>query len=374
MPYGVWVSGLVTDCMGRAGVCGGRWVRLDKEATGLEPDRRGSALQGFMVDPKPCDLPLRQHTRGLGPALQFLSTMGSALPELGLRPSISNRDGDIEILGAARAVHRFVEAPGDGGTIRWHFVEAGEGEPVVLLHGVPDSWHMWHRQIAELAAGYRVLAIDLKGCGQTEKRPGDYRPAAVAEQLVALFDVLGLDRVNLVTHDLGSVVADYLGAGHPFRVRRYARGQQHLYHFNEELPSQETIFIDPLLGPLLRVPAVVVAAAYSRLSFHPILPSDLRRTVREWSYPGVGAGVSRYFHSSSLRGQWLDRRRGLMDNWRFPVLILQGEHDPIQPAEFYVGIQGTMPDGRVQFVDAGHFFVLENPHQAGRVIREFLGS
>jgi pimeloyl-ACP methyl ester carboxylesterase len=51
---------------------------------------------------------------------------------------------------------------------------------------------------------------------------------------------------------------------------------------------------------------------------------------------------------------------------------VQGEHDPRQPREFYEGIEGTMPDAIVAFVDAGHFFVLENPTQTTKIIRDFL--
>ncbi|MDG2308264.1 MAG: alpha/beta hydrolase [Candidatus Binatia bacterium] len=296
----------------------------------------------------------------------------NAMPLLGVGRPSPNEDGDVEILGTTRALHRFVEAPGDSGTIAWHFVEAGEGEPVVLLHGLPGSWFTWHRQIDDLARDHRVLAIDLKGYGQSQKTPGDYRPEGVAEQLVALFDVLGLDRVNLVAHDQGAVVADYLGAAHPFRVRRYVRGQQHLYHFNESLAQQQKLFADPVRGQILRAPALLVAALFAERSHHPVPSEDLRRTAREWSYPGIGTAVARYFQASSARQEWVDRRTRLMSDWRFPVLVLQGEHDPRQPREFYEDIEGTMPDAVVGFVDAGQYFVFENPQQTTRVIRDFL--
>jgi len=297
-----------------------------------------------------------------------------AMPLIGVRRASPNRDGDIEVVGTTRAVHRFVQAPGDGGTVCWHFVEAGEGEPVVFLHGFPDSWYAWHRQIEVLARDYRVIAVDLKGFGQSEKGPGDYRPEGVAEQLIALFDVLGLDRVNLVAHDRGAVVADYLGADHPFRVRHYARGQQHLYHFNDALAPQEEVFLDPVRAQLLRIPALLVAAIYGELCHHPVPVEDLRRTAVEWSHPGVGTAAARYFHSSSAKKEWVDRRARLMASWRFPVLVLQGEFDPRQPREFYEGIEGTMPDAAVAFLDAGHFFALENPEQTTRVLQAFLAA
>lgn len=64
---------------------------------------------------------------------------------------------------------------------------------VVFLHGIPDSWYLFHHQLNELAAYYHVLSVDLKGCGQSEKSPGDYRHVGVADQLVGLLDVLGIE-------------------------------------------------------------------------------------------------------------------------------------------------------------------------------------
>jgi len=143
-----------------------------------------------------------------------------------VQPRPDNRDGDVEVLDGVEMIHRFVEAPGDSELLRWHVVEAGSCEPVVFLHGLPESWFMWHRQMVALSATHRVIAPDLKGYGQSDKRTGDYRQEGVAEQLLALFDALGLDRFNLVAHDRGSVIADYLGANHPERVLRYVRGER----------------------------------------------------------------------------------------------------------------------------------------------------
>ena len=67
-------------------------------------------------------------------------------------------------------VHRFETAGG----IRWHWAEMGDGDPVVLLHGIPESWMCWKHQMPALATQFRVLAFDLKGYGRSEKADGDY--------------------------------------------------------------------------------------------------------------------------------------------------------------------------------------------------------
>ena len=191
-----------------------------------------------------------------------------------------NRDGQVEVVGHTEVVHRFVEADGDSETVRWHLVEAGRGEPVVFLHGLPESWFMWHRQIDALAATHRVIALDLKGYGQSDKKTGDYRQEGVAEQLLGLLNELDVERFNLVGHDRGSVIGDYLCANHPKRVLRYLRGEQHLVHYHPDLSPQELLFTDPARSGILGKPALIVVAAFTQLCTHPISDEDLTRTIQ----------------------------------------------------------------------------------------------
>jgi hypothetical protein len=66
-------------------------------------------------------------------------------------PRAADSDGAIEVFDRVEMTHHFVQAPAESETIIWHYVEAGKGEPVVLLHGIPDSWYLWHHQIAALS-------------------------------------------------------------------------------------------------------------------------------------------------------------------------------------------------------------------------------
>ena len=95
------------------------------------------------------------------------------LPETG--PATPNEDGEKEQLGAVTAVHRFVDAPGDSETVRWHFVESGDpsNPTVVFLHGVPDSWWQWHYALEHLSDRYHCVAIDLKVNGFLDKIRAD---------------------------------------------------------------------------------------------------------------------------------------------------------------------------------------------------------
>ncbi|HTZ16754.1 MAG TPA: alpha/beta hydrolase, partial [Mycobacterium sp.] len=308
---------------------------------------------------------------------QRVSTLLDQLPEP--VPPRTNSDGERERLGGATVAHRFVAAPGDSETVTWHYVEAGDpsAHTVVFLHGVPDSWWQWHYALEVLSDQYHCVAIDLKGYGQSDKRTGDYRQQGVASQLAALFDEIGFSEFALVTHDRGTPPGDHLVAMLGDRVTGYARGQQHLWHLHPSLHPQEQLFTSADARAVLTDAQRFVATAYTWLTARPVAASEILRTIEEFSHPGIAAAVPRYFHSSSFRQEWIDRRTRLIRSWAAPVLILQGAHDPLQPREFYTDpdvVRMLVPGSDVHLFDTGHFWPFEAPHESVDVIRSFLDS
>ncbi|MGB0573198.1 MAG: alpha/beta fold hydrolase [Alphaproteobacteria bacterium] len=272
-----------------------------------------------------------------------------------------NSDGENEDIGGLAVTHRFVEAPGESETVRWHFVEAGEGPVLLLMHGIPQSWCMWRPILPELAKHFRCIAIDLKGYGQSDKGRGDYRHEGVADQVIALLDTLGIDRFNLFSHDRGTVQADFIAAKQADRVIRFVRGSQHLIHFHPDLAPQELMFTDLETRGILQDPVKVFEWGFGRLCKYPIAKPDVIRAIQEFSRPGTGLAVERYFQSSTFRKDWIDRRTRLIPAWTAPMLILQGSDEPPMPVENYEGLEEYLPDARVDLVDGGHFYVEENP-------------
>jgi pimeloyl-ACP methyl ester carboxylesterase len=294
-------------------------------------------------------------------------------------PAKINTDGEPERLGDTTVVHRFVAAPGDSETVTWHYVEAGDpsNPTVVFLHGVPDSWWQWHYALELLSDKYHCVAIDLKGYGQSDKRTGDYRQQGIADQLQALLDTIGISEFALVTHDRGTPPGDHLVSALGDRVIGYARGQQHLWHLHPSLHPQEQLFTS-LDGPALLADAPrFVATAYTWLTDRPVATEDIVRTIEEFSHTGIARAVPRYFHSSSFRQEWIDRRTKLIGSWTAPVLVLQGTLDPVQPHEFYTDpdVVNMLPAGsRVHLFDTGHFWPFEAPLETVDVLRAFLDS
>ena len=111
----------------------------------------------------------------------------------------------------------------DLGDVRLHYVTAGEGPAVVLLHGWPQTWYMWRGIIPGLAAHYRVIAPDLRGLGDSSRPAGGYDKKTIAHDVWRLVNgVLGEKRLFVVGHDWGGPTAYALAAQHRDAVRRVA--------------------------------------------------------------------------------------------------------------------------------------------------------
>jgi pimeloyl-ACP methyl ester carboxylesterase len=111
----------------------------------------------------------------------------------------------------------------DLGDVRVHYVTAGTGPAVVLLHGWPQTWYMWREIIPGLATRYRVIAPDLRGLGDSSRPAGDYDKKTLANDVWrVVHEVLGEQRLFVVGHDWGGPTAFALAAQHREAVRRVA--------------------------------------------------------------------------------------------------------------------------------------------------------
>jgi pimeloyl-ACP methyl ester carboxylesterase len=104
--------------------------------------------------------------------------------------------------------------------IQLHYVIGGEGDPVVLLHGWPETWYAWHKVMPALAKNYTVIAPDLRGLGDSSKPLTGYDGKTVAEDIYQLVTQLGFEKIFLVGHDIGSFVVYPYAAEHPSDVMR----------------------------------------------------------------------------------------------------------------------------------------------------------
>ena len=101
-----------------------------------------------------------------------------------------------------------------------HFVERGQGAPVLLIHGFNLDWHTWTRNIDALAAHFKVYAPDLWGQGYSTREPMDYGYALFSEQIRMFMDALGIEKASLVGHSMGGGTSIVFPLSHRERVEK----------------------------------------------------------------------------------------------------------------------------------------------------------
>jgi pimeloyl-ACP methyl ester carboxylesterase len=263
--------------------------------------------------------------------------------------------------------HRTVRVRG----LEMHVAEAGEGEPLVLLHGWPQHWYMWRRLIPGLAERYRVIAPDLPGLGWSEAPSSGYEKETLGGDVLALLDALGLERVRLAGHDWGGFIGFLLCLYHPERVERFLA--LNITHPWSRLGARAlprfwymAVLASPVLGPavLRRAPGfvkrVLTGGGGHGEGFteaeHDAFAEVLRRPE--------GARASQGYYRSFLLKEILPIMRGRYRDERLevPTLLLFGEEDFAIPAEALEGYESHAEDMRVELVPGvGHFIAEQAP-------------
>lgn len=123
----------------------------------------------------------------------------------------------LDVPGGKQVTHRDVAANG----ARFHIAEMGDGPLVLLLHGFPQFWWTWRHQLVALSdAGFRAVAMDLRGIGGSDRTPRGYDPANLALDITGVVRSLGEPDAALVGHDLGGYLAWTAAVMRPKLVRR----------------------------------------------------------------------------------------------------------------------------------------------------------
>jgi pimeloyl-ACP methyl ester carboxylesterase len=132
----------------------------------------------------------------------------------------------------------------DVGALRLHAVVGGEGPPLLLVHGWPQTWYAWRLLMPTLARDFEVIAVDQRGIGLSDKPKDGYDTATLANDLVALMDALGHRRFAVYGTDTGMPIAYALAADHPDRVERLAVSEAPLPGISPSPP----LFLPPALN------------------------------------------------------------------------------------------------------------------------------
>lgn len=267
--------------------------------------------------------------------------------------------------------------------IRMHYVTAGDGEPLVLLHGWPQTWYEWREVLPALAEKFCVIAPDLRGLGDTSGPQNGYDSATIANDVWELVNVkLGHQQIFLAGHDWGGPVAFSLAAHHRNAVRRLAiidvsipgDGQanisqggkrwHHGLHQTVDMPEQ---LIEGREHVYLGWFYENYGARRDAIS-----PDAVREYLRVYSRPGALRAGFEYYRNiptDIAQNEALLKRDGKL---AMPVLALGGAQSWGRGMEAAESCRRVAHDVRSGVVEgAGHWIPEEQPQELARLLLEF---
>lgn len=244
------------------------------------------------------------------------------------------------------------------GGARVRYVDTGRGPAVVLLHGFASSLETWDTVVPALAKDHRVIALDLKGFGWTDRPEGDYSAQAEAQLVFALLDARGVDRVAVVAHSWGASIALAMALQAPERVTRVALYDAWVYE--EQLPTffhlSRTSGVGEALFALFydeRTDEKLEHAFFDKDRIPQALVEAVDRALER---PGTKAAAL-----AAVRGQ--DRfavQQKRYGEVRQPALLLWGREDEVTLVDFGERLARDLAHARLEvYPRCGHFPMLE---------------
>src|SRR5262249_36834056 len=230
------------------------------------------------------------------------------------------------------------EGYADVGDVTLHYVEAGDGPLVVLLHGFPEFWFGWRLQIARLAeAGFRVVAPDMRGYNLSSRPRGiaAYGADKVADDIHGLIKELGYESATLVGHDWGGTVAWTTAMNHPEVVDRLVildaahprKLQKGLFKPRQLLRSWYFFFFTlPWLPErIARARRFRFFQRFLRDARPAYTQEEMDRYIEAWSQPGALTGMIDYYRNSVLTPPW--KAWSAIRTIAAPTLVIWGQRD-----------------------------------------------
>jgi pimeloyl-ACP methyl ester carboxylesterase len=267
--------------------------------------------------------------------------------------------------------------------INLHYVMEGQGEPIVLLHGWPQTWYAWRHLIPILAQHFTVLAPDLRGLGESDKPETGYDNHTVADDIYQLIKQLELSPICLVGHDIAAPIAYACAALYPDAVQRLVvldgtipgLTPEKAFQFSPNQPTWQFIF-----HAVPNLPEQLVAGReqlYLSWFFtqkadrqDAITPDDLNEYVRQYSKPGAMKAGFEYYRSFFENAT--QNREHAKTKLKMPVLALGGEHSTgMLMLKMMQAVAENVQGGVVK--ECGHYIAEERPDYLIEQLLLFLG-
>jgi pimeloyl-ACP methyl ester carboxylesterase len=250
----------------------------------------------------------------------------------------------------------------------------GSGKPLLLIAGLGyDRW-MWHKMVPGLAAHFQVITFDNRGVGGTDKPPGPYTAEMLAEDTAGLLAALGVECAAVMGHSMGGYVAQALVLSRPELVGKLILsatnfgGPRHVPVTQEAL----AVLMDVTGEPMERLRRGIL------ISCAPGFGEGRPDVVKEWlAYRAQNPILPAPYQAQLAVGLSLNSEETCFEHKlaqvQAPTLILFGEHDKVVPPANAELLAQRIPDSAIAILpDAGHFYPLEKPEAAVKVVVSFL--
>ena len=258
-------------------------------------------------------------------------------------------------------------------------LEAGTGDPVIMLHGLGATKASFLPSVGALAPGYRTIAVDLPGFGDSDKPVlGAYDAPFFADAMVALLDTLRIERAHIIGNSMGGRVAIELGLRTPERLGRLVLLAPSLAWLRSRPWAPYLRLVPTQLGLIQPAPRGVVEQIVKRL----VPGSD-----EEWTAAGIDEFLRSYLRPSgraafyaAARNIYLEEPHGPDGFWtrlpslRVDALFVWGRRDGIVPIAFADHVRQALPHASHLELDCGHVPQLERPRETHAAIARFLAD
>ncbi len=262
------------------------------------------------------------------------------------------------------------------------YLDEGQGEVILLLHGMAGSSQTWRSMIGPLSRRYRVVAPDLLGHGHSAKPRSDYSLGAFAVSLRDLLDELGVAQATVVGHSLGGGVAMQFVYQHPDYARRLiligsgGLGQDVGWTLRLlSAPGAE------LIMPIIAPPPVLsvgekVRSLFAKMGIESPRGAEIWNAYSSFSDAETRQAFLRTLRSVvDYRGQAVSALNRLNVKADLPTMAIWGDQDAIIPVEHGYAAQKTRPDVRLEVLPGvGHFPQVERPMEVVDLIEDFIAS
>ncbi len=289
--------------------------------------------------------------------------------------------------------HKYAEVNG----VKLHYVCNGSGKLMLFLHGFPEFWYEWKNQLAEFGQDHFAVAPDMRGYNLSDKPQSlaDYQVDVLVDDVKALADHLGYEKLTLIAHDWGGAIAWVFALKYPTYLDKLVIiNAPHPIVFQRELienPAQQEASQYMLVFRSEQAEGILSSENYAPLVQNTLseglekgffTEEDKQAYLAAWSQPGALTGGLNYYRAAEIGPPTNEEDKSRLTAFsanfpdpiiQIPTLVIWGEKDPYLLLGNLEGLSDYVPNLTIKRIEDGsHWVVHEQPKLVNQYIREFI--